>query len=136
MVEPPNLPNAEEDPAGLFPRAVAHWNAREFWEAHEAWEDLWNQAFDEHKQWLQGLIQYAAAFFHYERGFFTSGCRRLFETATAKVEDYAGTTHGMDWEDLRAQLAPWIAYGAVLDPDAPFPPAPAPLPVIRMRAER
>ena len=132
MPEPPKLPNAEEDLEGLFPKAVAHWNAREFWEAHEAWEDLWNQALDEHKRWLQGLIQYAAAFFHFERGFFVSGCQRLFDTATEKVTGYEGTTHGMDWADLQAQLAPWIAFGKTLDTEAPFPDAPAPLPVIRM----
>ena len=136
MPEPPTLPNAEEDADGHVPRGIAHWNAHEFWEAHEAWEALWLDAFDDHKRWLQGLIQYAAAFVHFERGFFTSGCRRLFETATEKVAGYTGTTHGIDWADLQEQLAPWIAFGATLEDGSDFPPAPAPLPVIRMQADR
>ena len=130
MPEPVPIPDAEADAEGRFPRAVAHWNAGEFWEAHEAWEDLWNEAYDEHKRWLQGLIQYAAGFFHVERGFFASGFQRLMATATEKVADYRGTTHGIDWPRLRRELEPWIDHARTLDPDAPFPDPPAPYPRI------
>ncbi len=134
MNEPPTLPNAEEDPEGLFARGAAHWNAEEFWEAHEAWEDLWNQAYDEHKLWLQGLIQYAAALFHFQRGFFANGYWRLMQTATEKTADYAGPRHGLDWERLQAELAPWIAYGKAVEEEAAFPEAPAPYPVLHIEA--
>lgn len=130
MTEPPTLPNAEEDPAGLFAQGVRHWNARDFYEAHEAWEELWLLAFDDHKRWLQGLIQYAAAFVHFERGFFASGFRSLMARATTKVAGYTGPRHGLDEEALQAQLAPWIAYGRDLTDDAAFPEAPAPLPTL------
>lgn len=135
MPEPVPIPDAEADAAGHFPQAVAHWNAQAFWEAHEAWEDLWNEAYDKHKRWLQGLIQYAAALFHVERGFFANGFLRLMATAGEKVAGYAGTTHGIDWPRLQQDLAPWIAYGRALadgtaDAEA-FPEPPAPYPVIR-----
>ena len=127
------LPDAEADPRGDFAAGVAHWNAGAFWEAHESWEALWNDAFDEHKRWLQGLIQYAAALFHFQRGFFANGYHRLMATATEKVADYAGTTHGMDWPRLQADLAPWIAYGRAVAGGADFPVAPGPVPTIVMR---
>ena len=127
----PNLPNAEEDPQGLFALGAMHWNAEAFWEAHEAWEDLWNEAYDDHKRWLQGLIQYAAALFHFERGFFANGYHRLMASATEKVTGYTGELHDLDWERLQADLAPWIAYGEAVAAGAAFPEAPAPYPVLR-----
>ena len=119
------------DDAGRFDRAVEHWNARRFWHAHEDWEDLWNEAYDDHKRWLQGLIQYAAAFFHFERGFYASGFQRLMATATEKTADYEGPRHHLDWERLRQDLEPWIAYGSAVAAGADFPDAPAALPVLR-----
>ena len=120
-----------EAEAGRFDRAVEHWNAGRFWHAHEDWEDLWNEAYDEHKLWLQGLIQYAAAFFHFERGFHASGFERLMATATEKTRGYAGPRHHLDWPALQRDLLPWIAYGRAVAGGAAFPAAPAPLPVLR-----
>ena len=51
-----------------FGRGLAHFNAREFFEAHEAWEELWLVEAEPEKTFLQGLIQLAAAFHHYGRG--------------------------------------------------------------------
>lgn len=131
---PPTEPDADAatDPAGHFARGVAHFNAGEYWEAHEAWEALWLEAYDDHKRWLQGLIQYAAALFHFERGFFASGFQRLMHTATEKVAGYDGTTHGMDWPALQDALAPWIDYGRAVAAGAAFPEAPAPHPTIQV----
>jgi hypothetical protein len=50
----------------LSDRAVAYWNAGRFHEAHEDWETLWNEAEGARRLWLQGLIQFAAAFHHFE----------------------------------------------------------------------
>jgi hypothetical protein len=37
-------------------------NSRKFWEAHEAWEDVWKELEDPERRFLQGLIQAAAAY--------------------------------------------------------------------------
>ena len=42
-----------------FERGVAHFDAREFFEAHEAWEELWLRAAEPQKTFLQGIIQLA-----------------------------------------------------------------------------
>ena len=60
----------EREADRLFDRAVAHWNAHGFHAAHEDWETLWNDAEGGRRAWLQGLIQYAAALFHFDRGFY------------------------------------------------------------------
>ena len=71
----------------LFVRGVAHFNAREFWEAHEAWEELWLVAESELEQYLQGLIQLAAAYHHVKRGTFR-GAVRLFEAAARRLSAF------------------------------------------------
>ena len=97
-----------------FDRAVAYFNDGRFYEAHEDWEELWHEAEGAHRLWLQGLIQYAAAFVHFARGFHASGFHRLMQQATEKVEDYDGNTQGLDWERLQADLAAWIEHGVAV----------------------
>ena len=41
-------------------RGMKHFNALQFWEAHEAWEEIWLVAESDVEQFLQGLIQLAA----------------------------------------------------------------------------
>lgn len=68
-------------------------NAQRFWDAHEAWEEPWLTATGETRQFLQGLIQLAAAYVHVQRGTYSGGVR-LFASALQKLEafpaDYAG----------------------------------------------
>jgi predicted metal-dependent hydrolase len=117
----------DDAPQALFDRAVASFNARDFYEAHEDWETLWHEAEGAERRWLQGLIQIAAAFFHFERGFFASGYAKLMAEGHAKIEGYAGPTHGMDFPALFDALRPWrahgrrVADGLPLAQDAPLP---------------
>ncbi len=111
-------PEPTDTEAGRFDRAVAYFNAGRYFEAHEDWEELWLEAEGAHRLWLQGLIQYAAAFVHYSRGFFPRGYTVLMRQATEKVTDYAGRTHHIRWPELQADLAPWIAHGERVAGDA------------------
>jgi hypothetical protein len=95
---------------GLFDRAVEHWNAGRFFEAHEDWETLWNDAQGRERLWLQGLIQFAAAFVKFERGG-ASGFSRLTEQAAEKARGYVGDPHGIDFAALWRDLEPWVAHG-------------------------
>ena len=54
--------DAKPDFATHFREGLAHFNNREFWEAHESWETLWLVAESDVEQFLQGLIQIAAAY--------------------------------------------------------------------------
>ena len=96
---------------GRFDRAVVLFNAGAFYEAHEDWEALWLEAEGAHRLWLQGLIQYAAAFVHFSRGFHASGFHRLMAQATEKVRDYDGFVENMDWPAFWEALQPWITHG-------------------------
>jgi len=64
---PPNQADTEvyEDPISFNERAregVALFNDREYWESHEAWEDLWREGNPTERLFYQGLIQVAAGF--------------------------------------------------------------------------
>ena len=111
-----------------FDRAVRLFNDRAFFEAHEDWEALWHEAQDAERRWLQGLIQWAAAFVHYERGFHATGFVKLVREGRAKAEPYEGDTWGLDFARLLDDMAPWFAHadrvdaGAALVDGAPVAP--------------
>ena len=66
---------------------IEHFNVGRFWEAHESWEVLWMAATGEEREFLQGLIQLAAAYHHTKRGTL-SGAVRLFDAALARMEPF------------------------------------------------
>ena len=82
------------DFAAHFVRGVELFNAREFWNAHEAWETIWLVAESDVEQFLQGLIQIAAAYHHVQRGTFRGGVR-LFDSGLRRLgafpDGYCGT---------------------------------------------
>jgi hypothetical protein len=119
---------SEPTPQDRFDRAVALFNDRAFFEAHEDWEALWHEAEGAERLWLQGLIQWAAAFVHFERGFHASGFVKLVREGRHKAEPYAGTTWGLDFPRLLRDLQPWFEHADRVDGGAPLvegaPPAP------------
>lgn len=80
--------------SGLFERGVRHFNAGEFFEAHEVWEEIWLQAPQSEKPLLQGLIQIAAALHHYKRGNLT-GAKSLLAAGIAKVQAFPDSHRGV-----------------------------------------
>ena len=86
----------DDDPLS---RGVALFNAGRFFDAHEAWEELWLPATGGEKQFLQGLIQLAAAYHHVQRGTSPRGAARLFASALRRLEAFPPCHLGVDRED-------------------------------------
>jgi len=84
-----------------FLEGVEHFNAREFWEAHESWEALWLEAESDLEQYLQGLIQIAAAYHHVQRRTLR-GAPRLFSAALKRLEPFPLVCCGVDRSDVEA----------------------------------
>lgn len=82
-----------------FAAGIDHFNARRFWEAHEAWEELWLHAESDAHRFLQGLIQIAAAYHHLKRGTL-SGAARLFEAGLQKIAPFPALYCGIDRDAL------------------------------------
>lgn len=84
-----------------FLEGIEHFNSRRFWEAHEAWETLWLEAESDLEQFLQGLIQVAAAYHHIQRGTFR-GAPRLFAAGLRRLEPFPMLCCGVDRTDVDA----------------------------------
>ncbi len=69
-------------------KGVTQFNDHDFWHAHESWEEIWLTAEGDRKQFLQGLIQLAAAYHHVKRGTSPRGAVRLFDAALARLQPF------------------------------------------------
>ena len=74
---------------------IERFNSRRFWDAHESWEEIWLEAEGENEQFLQGLIQIAAAYHHLQRGTFPGGIR-LFESGLRRLAAYPEGFQGVE----------------------------------------
>lgn len=90
-----------------FARGIEHFNAREFFEAHEVWEELWLVAREPEKTFLQGLIQVAAAFHHHAREN-ARGARSLLAAGVAKLQGFPEDHRGIAVSDLRTEAKSWL----------------------------
>ena len=95
--------------AGLFNQGL-------YWEAHEAWEELWLELEDEPKLFVQGLIQVAAGYHKATVQMQPRGCVKLLTTALEKLErappDFLGVETERFLQEVRRSLAEaqrWLA---------------------------
>ena len=94
---------------GHFSDGVKLFNTERFFEAHEAWETIWLESRGEEKRFLQGLIQLAAAFHHFQRGNL-AGAQSLMEEGASKLRHFGTIHRGLNLENLLADLVPWQAF--------------------------
>jgi predicted metal-dependent hydrolase len=94
---------------------IRHFNAREFYDAHEVWEDVWRESHGMEKRFLQGLIQAAVALHHHSTGNVVGACS-LVERARRNLEACPAEFGGIRVGDLRAALGEW--RGALVSREA------------------
>jgi uncharacterized protein len=93
--------------AELFAHGVALFNTRYFFEAHEAWEEIWLHTEPPEKIFLQGLIQVTAAFHHHSRNNLR-GTKSLLRAGLMKLEDFPPHHRGLHVEKLRIVARKWL----------------------------
>lgn len=79
----------------LYLAGVSLFNSREFFEAHEVLEDLWNECPNEDRRFYQAVLQAAVALHHFGNGNLR-GAVKLFGTAKAYMEPYPSPYYGLD----------------------------------------
>ena len=110
-----------DDEDALFREGVELFNAGEWFEAHEVWEDAWHLAEGERKRFYQGLIQCAVTLEHARRGN-PRGVRSVMKTALPKFEGLPDVYRGVDVPKLLAELKACVQ--PILDlPTEAFDPA-------------
>jgi hypothetical protein len=104
----------------LFALAERLHNEGEYYEAHEAWEEIWtNEANDEWRIFVQGLIQVTSAF---HKLFFQKeprGAARLLERGLDKLDKYPPDYLGVALAPFRDGARAVIPRIANLEPKSP-----------------
>ncbi len=75
----------------------------EYFAAHEALETAWRAAAPAERDFFQGLVHVAVAWYQAGRGN-RVGCERQLEKAERRLRRYAPTHRGLDVADLLAQV--------------------------------
>lgn len=99
------------DFATHFLEGLDRFNGRRFWDAHESWETIWLAAESDMEQFLQGLIQLAAAYHHIQRGTLR-GAPRLFDAALGRLAAFPDGFCGLDRasaEETARRHRKWVA---------------------------
>ena len=107
---------------GFFERGIDLFNEGQFFECHEAWEEIWKRSDGDLKLFYQGLIQAAVAILHAQRGNL-EGARSLYEKALAKLDPIPPEHMGLAIADLRLELSKFIEI-ATSSKGLPLPPPP------------
>jgi len=81
--------------------AVAQFNAGEYWEQHETFEELWRAEPRPIRALYQGILQIGVAYLQIERGNFL-GARRIFLRAQQYLRALPDSCRGVDVARLRA----------------------------------
>ena len=71
------------------------YNSGSFFEAHEAWEEVWLDAENSEREFYQGLIQITAAFVHVIRNEYP-GSVRLLDAGISKLARYGVRKEGIE----------------------------------------
>ncbi|MGC3968698.1 MAG: DUF309 domain-containing protein [Pirellulales bacterium] len=92
------MDSAQYDP--LYLKGIELFNTCEFFEAHEAWEELWQEHFGPDRKFYQGLIQAAVAVHHFCNGNIRGAKRCTTEAAVI-------------WSRIVRDISAWISTNSL-----------------------
>jgi predicted metal-dependent hydrolase len=110
------MPADDYDPKYL--EGIEHFNRCDFFEAHESWEDVWQEYQGPSRKFYQGLIQVAVALHHFGNGNIR-GARKLYHSSRAYLEPYRPRHMGIDLEKLLWEFE--VCFAEVLASGEEFP---------------
>src|SRR5579872_1223372 len=111
---------------------VLLFNAQDYFEAHEVWEDLWSESHGDERRFYQGLIQAAVGLCHFGNGNL-GGAAKLYRSSRDYMERCPSPFLGLDtaafWARMERCFRPVLGPAP---PDRAARPDPALLPVIEL----
>ncbi len=93
---------ADYDPRYLA--GILFFNERDFFEAHEVWEELWADSTGPERRFYQGLIQAAVGLFHFGNRNLR-GAIKLYHSSRAYMEPSGSPFLGLDVSLFWQQMA-------------------------------
>jgi len=95
-----------------FRIGVAHFNAEEFFDAHEVWEEWWHECPPEDRRFVQSLIQAAVSLYHWGNAN-AAGAAKLFQRGSEKAADYPSVYYGLPLAELWTGVEATLFHAAV-----------------------
>ena len=83
--------------------AINFFNSGRYFEAHEAWEDMWREESGPLRSFYQGLVHAAVGLLHRERGN-SIGMASQLKKCLARLQAYPSSVDGIDVDRLRAEI--------------------------------
>jgi len=100
----------------LFQKGLMEYEKGDYFEAHEAWEDLWSDYNLPDRKFIQGLIQLSVSFVHLRNGNM-NGARSLLKKCSEKFEPYQHLQRGINMDELKMSIKTVaMAYEEIDDP--------------------
>ncbi len=87
----------------LYLKGIAYFNACEFFEAHETWEELWKNYSGPLRLFYKGLIQAAVALHHFGNGNIR-GARKVYGSSRGYLQEYGPNCEGLDLAKFLSQF--------------------------------
>ena len=87
----------------LFFAGLLAYEEKDFFEAHEFWEELWSEYYLVDKTLIQGLIQLAVSFVHLGNGNL-NGAKSLLKKSADKFSKFSGVHRGINIDNLKNQI--------------------------------
>lgn len=91
------------DMDALFQKGLSEYEKGDFFEAHEAWEDLWSDYNFPDQKFIQGLIQLSVSFVHLGNGNMI-GARNLLKKCQNKFAEYTGIHRNINLIELKSAI--------------------------------
>ncbi len=93
----------DRDPCALFQRGIDLFNAEDFFECHEALEEIWTHAQQPDRRFLQALIHFAVGFYHQGRNN-RNGATRQLHKGLRKLRPYLPEWDGVRTGDMEREV--------------------------------
>ena len=95
--------NEEEKKEQLFFDGLRAYEEKDFFEAHEFWEELWSEYYLADRTFIQGFIQLAVSFAHLGNGNL-NGAKSLLKKSADKFSSFSGVHRGININKLKQQI--------------------------------
>lgn len=102
----------------LYLKGIECFNACDFFESHEAWEEIWMEHQGPARKFYQGLIQAAVALHHFGNGNIR-GAKKLNISYRKYLEPYAPRYLGLDIDKFMADMDRCFAAAVACDDEFP-----------------
>jgi len=109
-----STPKLSEADIADLDAGIALFNSGKFWEAHEAWEQIWRRHDEPWRFFIQGLIQIAAAHHQLRRGI-RHGVIKHLKNALAKLVAAPPDFGGLALADFRDAMQALLKQAEAAD---------------------